>query len=171
MVKREQRDRIFVESVKGKYDEIFREIYERPRIIHSKEVPFEGGPVHFAKSVIDPDVVPVVTQSIAGHIYTIAPGGKNAKHGHMNSALMYVLEGKRHEIHDKERIDWQAGDAFIVRNGCVHQHFSTDTKKPARLLVLKSKPLFLFFNLVFQRLVERGSREPAKGWEDWAPED
>ena len=55
-----------------------------------------------------------------------APGGYGQKHGHMNSAVFYVLKGKGHDVHDGRRLDWEAGDALIVENACVHQHFSDD---------------------------------------------
>ena len=39
-----------------------------------------------------------------------APGGRNSKHGHMNSAVFFVLKGKGHDVHDGRRYDWEAGE-------------------------------------------------------------
>jgi len=39
------------------------------------------------------------------------------------------------------RYDWQAGDVAIVHNNCVHQHFNASPDKPARALVIKTKPM------------------------------
>ena len=94
------------------------------------------------------------------HLITLAPGGFGQKHGHMNSAVMYVLDGRGYDIHDRKRLDWQAGDVLIVENGCVHQHFNLDPDKPGRVLVIKGKPLFLFFNLVFQKTVKLPPAQP-----------
>ena len=140
-----QKDRVFVRSVHGKYSELFKELYSQPRVFSSKKIPNKGGPVLFDKPVISPRIVspPVVTQSIESHILTLAPGGKSQKHCHLNSAVLYIMAGKGYEIHDGEHLDWQAGDAAIVRNGCVHQHFNANPDKPARILILKSKPLFI----------------------------
>jgi hypothetical protein len=59
------------------------------------------------------------------------------------------------------RYDWQAGDVAIVHNNCVHQHFNADPDKPARALVLKSKPMFIFMNMLFQQSVIPRPTEPA----------
>ena len=52
------------------------------------------------------------------------PGGRTQKHGHVNEAAFYILDGDGYEIHDGVRYDWKAGDVAIVHNNCVHQHFN-----------------------------------------------
>ena len=52
------------------------------------------------------------------------------------------------------RYDWEAGDIAIVHNNCVHQHFNASTEKPARALVIKTKPMYLFLNMLFQKQVK-----------------
>ena len=71
------------------------------------------------------------------------------------------IDGVGYEIHDGVRYDWKAGDVAIVHNNCVHQHFNASETKPARALVLKSKPMFLFLNMLFQKTVEPRPTEPA----------
>ena len=61
------------------------------------------------------------------------------------------------------RYDWKAGDVAIVHNNCVHQHFNADPLKPARALVIKSKPMYMFMNMLFQHQVEPRSSEPMPG--------
>lgn len=167
-----QKERVFVRSVEGKYDEIFRRLYAQPRVFKSKKIRSIGGPVNFNKFVISPQItsIPIVTQAIETHILTVAPGGKSQKHGHMNSAVVYVLEGRGYDIHDGERLDWQAGDAYIVKDGCVHQHFNSQPNYPVRALIMKSKPLFIFFNLIFQKTVEQPPDKASAGWEGWNPD-
>ena len=47
-----------------------------------------------------------------------------------------------------------------MHNNCVHQHFNASTTKPARALVMKTKPMFLFMNMLFQKEVEPRPTEP-----------
>ena len=110
-----------------------------------------------------------MTQSIETHIEVYAPGAYGQKHGHLNSAVFYVLKGRGHDVHDGKRIDWKAGDIMIVENGCVHQHFNDDPDNEAILLVFKAKPLFLFMHLLFQKIVSYPPSEPPKGHEDFKP--
>jgi hypothetical protein len=51
----------------------------------------------------------------------------------------------------------------VVHNNCVHQHFNADPAKPARALVLKTKPMYMFMNMLFQQTVEPRPTEPAEG--------
>lgn len=165
-----QKERTFVRALVGKYGEVYRQLLEAPRVYKSKATPFGGGPVAFGKHIISPGHANV-TQVFECHIEVLAPGGYSQKHGHMNGAVMYVLEGRGHDIHDGERLDWQAGDAFIVMNACVHQHFNDDPERPARLLVLKGKPIYMFFHLLFQKTVAWPPETPRPGWENWRPEE
>jgi len=50
-----------------------------------------------------------------------------------------------------------------VHNNCVHQHFNASPDKPARALVIKTKPMFMFMNMLFQHLVEPRPTQPAPG--------
>jgi hypothetical protein len=52
-----------------------------------------------------------------------------------------------------------------VHNNCVHQHFNADPVKPARALVIKTKPMYLFMNMLFQAQVEPRSGTAAPGGE------
>ena len=52
-----------------------------------------------------------------------------------------------------------------MHNNCVHQHFNADATKPARALVMKTKPMFMFMNMLFQKLVEPRPTVPAPGAE------
>ena len=87
----------------------------------------------------------------------------------MNSAVFFVLKGKGHDVHDGRRIDWEQGDALIVENGCVHQHFSGDQDGECIVLIMKAKPLFLFMHLIFQQMVEFPPTTPVPGHEDYTP--
>lgn len=165
-----QKRRVFVREVAGKYAELLQQLMQQPRVYKSKTKPFKGGPTKFGKPMINPQEV-AIAQSIETHMDVFAPGQYSQKHGHMNSAVFYILEGKGHEIHDGVRYDWQAGDAVIVGNARVHQHFNDDRTRPARALVFKAKPMFIFLNLLFQANVTYPPSEPLPGFEDFKPTD
>jgi gentisate 1,2-dioxygenase len=100
-------------------------------------------------------------QTLHIHLEEYAPGGHSQKHGHVNEAVFYILDGEGAEVHDGIRYEWEAGDVAIVHNNCVHQHFNRSADKPARALVLKTKPMFVFMNMLFQKTLEKRPTEPA----------
>jgi len=160
--------RTFVRALEGTYSHMYKQLIDQPRVFSSKDVPWKGGPGHYGKSVISPQAVNI-TQSIESHIEAYAPGASGQKHGHLNSAVFYVLKGRGHDVHDGRHIPWKAGDVMLVENACVHQHFNDDPKEEAILLVFKAKPLFLFMHLLFQKIVEWPSKIPPKGAENYQP--
>ena len=165
-----QKRRVFVREVAGVYADAFQDLLDQPRVYKSKEVPFHGGPSRFGKPVITPQRTPI-TQTVEAVIDVLGPGSYGQKHGHMNSAIFYILDGKGYDIHDGVRYDWEEGDSCIVENGCVHQHFNGNKDRPARYVVFKAKPLFLFFNLLFQKNIDYPPEDAQPGWEDFWPED
>lgn len=160
--------RTFVRALEGKYEELMEELYTQPRIYPTHDLKWKGGPQNFGKKVINPQSAKVA-QSIETHIDVYAPGGHGQKHGHMNSAVFFVLKGRGHDVHDGRRIDWEAGDALIVENACVHQHFADDPDEESIVLIMKAKPLFLFMHLIFQKMVEWPPKEPVPGQENFVP--
>src|ERR671914_2868124 len=162
-----KKDRVFVRAIQGQYslkDELAR-LRALPRVIRGKEMKFQDGPQSFSKHFVEP--VDGMTQTLHIHLEEYAPGGRTQKHGHVNEAAFYILDGKGYEIHDGVRYDWQAGDVAIVHNNCVHQHFNASKDKPARALVIKTKPMYMFMNMLFQQLVEPRPTTPAPGAEDF----
>jgi hypothetical protein len=53
----------------------------------------------------------------------------------------------------------------------LHQHFIADPSQPARALVIKTKPMFLFMNMLFQKLVEPRSSKATKEGEGFEPRE
>ncbi|MCH7486115.1 MAG: cupin domain-containing protein [Proteobacteria bacterium] len=160
--------RTFVRALEGTYGNLLQELFDQPRVYSSKDWTWGGGPQNYGKKIINPQAVKVV-QSIETHIDAFAPGGHGQKHGHMNSAVFYVLKGKGHDVHDGKRHDWEAGDALIVGNGCVHQHFNDDPDEESVVLIMKAKPLFLFMHMMFQKVVHYPPKDPVPGHEDYEP--
>ena len=148
-----KKDRIFVRGIQGQYslkDELAR-LRAMPRVRRAKDIKFRDGPQTYSRHYVEPK--DGISQLFHLHLEEYAPGGRSQKHGHVNEAAFYILDGEGYEVHDGIRYDWKAGDVAIVHNNCVHQHFNADPDKPARALVLKSKPMFLFLNMLFQKSV------------------
>ena len=163
-----QKRRTFVRALEGTYGELVRDLLDQPRVYPSRALKWKGGPQNFGKKIINPQAVKVA-QSVESHIEVVAPGGKTQKHGHMNSAVFYILNGRGYDIHDGRHIEYEAGDALIVENACVHQHFNRDDEEELVILVMKAKPLFLFMHMLFQKVVELPPKEPVPGHENYTP--
>jgi len=164
-----KKDRVFLRAIAGPYnlnDELTR-LRSMPRVIKGTEMKFQDGPQSFSKHFVEP--VDGMTQTLHVHPEEYAPGGRTQKHGHVNEAAFYILDGTGYEIHDGIRYDWDAGDVAIVHNNCVHQHFNKDPVKPARALVIKPKPMMMFMNLLFQKLVIPRPTEPSEGGVGYEP--
>lgn len=161
------RKRVFVRALEGTYGEVYKSLFDQPRVYHAKDWKWHGGPQFWDKAVINPQSVNIA-QSIECHIDVYAPHGVGQKHGHMNSAAFYILTGKGHDIHDGVHISYEAGDSVIVENGCVHQHIN-DGDEQMIVLVMKAKPLFLFMHMLFQKMVEYPAKTIPEGTEGFAP--
>jgi mannose-6-phosphate isomerase-like protein (cupin superfamily) len=160
-----QKDRIFVRAIQGEYNlnaELAR-LRAQPRVRKAGEIKFVDGPQAYSRHYVEPK--DGISQLFHLHLEEYGPGGKSQKHGHVNEAAFYILDGEGYEVHDGIRYDWEAGDIAIVHNNCVHQHFNASNEKPARALVLKTKPMYLFMNMLFQKQVEPRHTEPAPGGE------
>jgi quercetin dioxygenase-like cupin family protein len=111
------------------------------------------------------------TDSMQVHILEMAPEGEGQNHVHQNEALMYILNGEGYEIHDGKRYEWEPGDLALIHGGCVHKHYSKDPDNPARVLIIKAKPMYLFLNLIDQEYISHAPKEPMEGWEDYEAEE
>jgi len=166
-----KKDRVFVRGVQGPYslkDELTR-LRSMPRVRKGALIRFNDGPQTYSRHYIEPK--DGVTQMFHLHLEEYAPGGRSQKHGHVNEAAFYILDGEGYEIHDGIRYDWKAGDVAIVHNNCVHQHFNASETKPARALVIKTKPMFMFMNMLFQKMVIPRPSTPAPGAEQFKPRE
>ena len=162
-----KKDRIFVRGIAGQYslkDELQR-LRDMPRVRKSANIKFRDGPQTYSRHYVEPK--DGITQTFHLHMEEYGPGGRSQKHGHVNEAAFYILDGEGYEVHDGIRYDWKAGDIAIVHNNCVHQHFNASATKPARALVIKTKPMYMFMNMLFQKQVEPRPTTPAPGGENF----
>jgi gentisate 1,2-dioxygenase len=160
-----------VREISGEYSlkEELQRLRSRPRVMKSQNVKFTAGPQAFSKHFMEPE--DGLGQTLHIHLEEYAPGGKSQMHGHVNEAIFYILDGHGYEIHDNVRYDWKAGDVVIVHNNCVHQHNNADDYKPARALVIKTKPMFMFMNMLFQKRVTERPTGPTSTQGDFAPRE
>lgn len=163
-----QKKRTFVRALEGTYGELQEGLMDQPRVYKSRDWQWKGGPALFNKPIINPQRTDIA-QSIETHISVIAPGGTGQRHGHMNSALFYIISGKGYDIHDGKRFDYEAGDVIVVENGCVHQHFNASDEEDLVSLVMKAKPLFLFMHMLFQKIAAYPPKTLPPGLEHWEP--
>src|SRR5256885_4249721 len=155
-----KKDRVFVRGIEGQYSlkEELGRLRALPRVIKGARIEFNDGPQAFSRHYVEPK--DGITQTFHIHLEEYGPGARSQKHGHVNEAAFYILDGMGYEIHDGVRYDWKAGDIAIVHNNCVHQHFNADPIKPARALVIKTKPMYMFMNMLFQKLIIPRPTEP-----------
>jgi gentisate 1,2-dioxygenase len=128
-----------------------------------------SGPQAYSKHYMEPE--DGMAQTLHIHLEEYAPGGKTQTHGHVNEALFYILDGKGYEIHDGQRYEWKAGDIAVVHNNCVHQHNNANDHAPARALVIKTKPMYLFMNMLFQQKVTDRPKTPTATQGDFVPRE
>jgi gentisate 1,2-dioxygenase len=162
-----KKNRVFVRAIQGDYNlkEELARLRSMPRVRKGRLIKFVDGPQTFSRHYVEPK--DGITQMFHLHLEEWGPGAKSQKHGHVNEAAFYILDGEGYEIHDGVRYDWKAGDVAVVHNNCVHQHFNGNLTKPARALVMKTKPMFMFMNMLFQQLVEPRPTVAAPGAENF----
>lgn len=164
--------RVFVREVKSGGYSLREEMANQktgPRVFKSTDVAWHGGPQKWNRDLVNPGSG--LLQTLQSSFELLGPGGKSQNHGHQNTALLYVVEGEGYDISDGERVDWAEGDIAIVAAGTVHQHFNASTTDPAKVLIIKGKPLYMFAHLMFQGFVEKAPSEPFPGFEGWEPTD
>tara|TARA_R110000787_G_scaffold60606_1_gene137380 strand:+ start:1863 stop:2459 length:597 start_codon:yes stop_codon:yes gene_type:complete len=160
--------RTFVRALEGTYGEMQQGLYEQKRVYTTDDMKWKGGPQAYGKHIINPKDA-AVAQSIETHIHAFAPGGYAQNHGHMNTATFYVLRGEGYDIHDGERLDYEAGDVLLVESACVHQHFNSSDTEDLVVVVMKAKPLFLFMHMLFQKTVKMPPSDPVPGMDLYVP--
>ena len=160
--------RTFVRALEGTYGEMKQGLYDQKRVFSTNDMQWKGGPQAYGKHVINPKDTQVA-QSIETHIHAFAPGGYAQNHGHMNTATFYVMRGQGYDIHDGNRIDYEAGDMLLVEAGCVHQHYNASDDEEMIVVVIKAKPLFLFMHMVFQKTVKLPPKDPVPGMSAYIP--
>src|SRR2546423_14848741 len=135
-----KKDRVFVRGIQGAYslsDELKR-LRDMPRVRKGKEIKFNDGPQAYSRHYVEPK--DGITQTFHIHMEEYGPGGKSQKHGHVNEAAFYILDGKGYEMHDGVRYDWQAGDVVVMPTNTVHQDLNGNAEGQGGALGVRRNP-------------------------------
>src|SRR6266403_2250573 len=74
----------------SKKDELKR-LRSMPRVRKGRELKFVDGPQTYSRHYVEPK--DGISQMFHLHLEEYAPGGKSQKHGHVNEAAFYILDG------------------------------------------------------------------------------
>jgi gentisate 1,2-dioxygenase len=101
-----QKNRIFLREIAGEYglNTELKRLRSVPRVQKGSEIKFVDGPQAYSRHYVEPK--DGITQTFHIHLEEYGPGGSSQKHGHVNEAAFYILDGKGYEIHDEIRYDW-----------------------------------------------------------------
>ena len=90
----EQKNRVFVRPIAGEYNltQELKRLRSLPRVLKGRETPFHSGPQQFSKHYLEPK--DGLGQTLHIHLEEYSPGGKSQKHGHVNEAVFYILDGE-----------------------------------------------------------------------------
>ena len=107
-------DRTFVRGIQGEYNltQELERLRAKPRVIRGRDLEYFNGPHVFGKHYLEPKNG--LGQTLHVHLQEYAPGATSQKHGHVNEAVFYILDGIGAEVHDGIKYDWEAGDVVIV---------------------------------------------------------
>ena len=106
-----------------------------------------------------------MTQTLHIHLEEYAPGGRTQKHGHVNEAAFYILDGEGLRNPRRRALRLAGGRRRDRAQQLRAPALQRRPDKPARALVLKTKPMFMFMNMLFQQSVIPRPKEPAPGGE------
>ncbi len=135
------------------YQQTLDEAREKARtaeVIHPEDMPWEKSRQGKIKHVINERMENVQTV-IDLYMQELPPGACSGKHRHMAEEVLFVLEGKGYDLHwdvdfelkdkyvwkpqaEPKKYEWEAGDLILVPVNTIHQHFNSDSDKPARLI-------------------------------------
>jgi len=77
-------------------------------VLSFRATSLKGGAAAFQQDRITPGTTAVDSRSRP--ISKLTGRVRSDEHGHLNSAVFYVIKGRGYDIHDGRRIDWKAGD-------------------------------------------------------------
>ena len=99
-----QKPRLFVRELSGFSYTLAKQLKELrsvPRVIKGKDLKFNKGPQYYNANILTPSEN--MAQALYAHMVVVTPGGISQKHGHVNEAIFYILDGEGYDIHDGKR--------------------------------------------------------------------
>jgi gentisate 1,2-dioxygenase len=144
----------YEEAVKASQQ--FRQEYDsRVNVVKAADMPFERSPDGLIKHIINEQMN---TKECCLDIYMqfLEPGKASGKHRHLSEEVFYVIEGSGYDLHwdvkfdckdemefewdeTPKKFEWKQGDFVYIPPYCAHQHFNSDAKNDARIIVITSR--------------------------------
>jgi gentisate 1,2-dioxygenase len=123
---------------------------QRRKILHPDDMPWEMSRQGLLKHLLN-EQMNTRMETVDAYMQVIPPGSRSGKHRHLAEECLYVLEGYGYDLHqdcdveitdqyewkpqtDIKRYEWEAGDVIYIPPCTIHQHFNSDTRRPARLI-------------------------------------
>ena len=141
-----------------KSSEQFRVDYaNRLNVVKSAQMPLERSPHGLIKHIIN-ERMNTKECCLDMYMQFLPPGKASGKHRHLSEEVMYVVEGTGYDLHwdvrfdcdhemeftwdaEPKKYEWSQGDFIYIPPYCTHQHFNTDSKNEARIIVINSRIL------------------------------
>jgi uncharacterized RmlC-like cupin family protein len=153
----------------------FEEMPTSKQVVKPVEMPWEDSPQGRLKHVLNAGMDTAAT-SMDIYIQEIPPGGRSGKHWHVAEEMVFILEGRGHDLHwdvnpdvkeryqwkiseEASRHDWEEGCVVFIPSCVAHQHFNNDPQRPARIICARNR----VYDAVGWELTEQ--LEPAPGYE------
>ncbi len=147
----------------------------RKKVVTPADMPWEDSPQGRLKHLCNAHM-DVRVNAVDAYMQELPPGGRSGKHRHMADEILYVLEGRGHDLHwDVEvelrttyewkvaaapsRWDWEEGDLVYIPPNTVHQHFNADPERPARFIAAQNR---MFKHMGYDDVEQL---EPAPEWD------
>ena len=168
-----KKDRVFVRGIQGHYSlkEELARLRAMPRVSKGSRDQVRGRPAIVSAGTTSSRWT-ASRRRCTSTSRSTGPGGASQKHGHVNEAAFYILDGRGYEIHDGVRYDWKAGDVAIVHNNCVHQHFNAERGRARPRAGAEGRSrCIMFMNMLFQKKVIPRPTEPAPGGDGFKPRE
>ena len=87
-------------------------------------------------------------------VHLLQPGQRTEPHRHTSTALYHVVQGTGSSTIGEQRLDWTAGDTFVVPLWYAHQHMNT-ASDDAILFAVSDAPLLRGLDLYREEAVDR----------------
>ncbi len=145
------------------YKELLDEATEMPvrnatrkKILKPHELPFENSPQGLLKHIVN-ESMNARCETVDAYMQIIPPGSRSGKHRQLAEQAFYVVEGRGYDEHvdcdldivdDKytwkpedrvQTFNWKAGDMVYIPPNTISQHFNSDPKRPARIIVVMNR--------------------------------
>lgn len=134
-----------IENPRDTYEEYMKLLEEEvswrqsvPHVVRNEGVPWENTRMGRIKFLVTPKRN-CGLKTYDAFVQELPPGGSSGKHRHAAEEVHKILQGKGYDVHDGVRHDWEAEDVVCIPPYVTHQHFNTDSQRPARFVAFQSR--------------------------------